>query len=141
VVGVNTAIIGPSGAFAGVGFAIPIDTVNRIAPELIRTGRAPLPGIGIVTLSDELARSTGLSGVVIRNVRPGSAAEAAGLEGLDRQGQLGDIIIAVNGDPIGGVAELTRALEKVGIGKTAQLTAVRNGVRRTVAVQVRDIGS
>jgi 2-alkenal reductase len=141
VVGVNSAIIGPSGAFAGVGFAIPIDTVNRIVPDLIRTGRAPLPGIGIAAISDQIARRTGLSGVVIQSVRPGSSAQTAGLVGLRSQGQLGDVIIAVDGDPVDSVANLTGALEKVGIGNAAQLTVLRDGNQRTVAVQVQDIGS
>jgi 2-alkenal reductase len=138
-VGVNTAIIAPSGSFAGIGFAIPIDTVNRIVPELIRRGRAPLPGIGIVAVPDQRARRAGLNGVILHNVRPGSSAEAAGLRGLNWQGRLGDVIVAVSGEAVDSVASLTRALEKVGIGNTAQLTVLRDGRRRTVAVQVQDI--
>lgn len=137
-VGVNTAIIGPSGAFAGIGFAIPIDTVNRVVPELIRRGRAPLPGIGIVAVP-ERARRAGLNGVILHSVRPGSSAEAAGLKGLNWQGQIGDVIVAVGGESADSVASLARALEKVGIGNTAQLTVIRDGNRRTVDVQVQDI--
>jgi 2-alkenal reductase len=73
LVGVNTAIIAPTGVFAGVGFAIPVDTVNRIVPDLVRTGRAPLPGIGIVTVSDQIARRAGLKGVIIQRSAPEAA--------------------------------------------------------------------
>jgi len=139
LIGVNTAIIAPSGAFAGVGFAIPVDTVNRIVPAIIRTGRAPLAGIGIAAVSEELAARAGIKGVVVQSVRPGSAAAEAGLAGLSERGELGDVIVAVGGKPVASVADLSLALEAVGIGNKARIKVVRNRVEREVEVIVQDI--
>jgi 2-alkenal reductase len=66
LIGVNTAILAPTGSFTGVGFAIPVDTVNRIVPELIRDGRARLPGIGIVPLPDDVASRAAVRGVIVQ---------------------------------------------------------------------------
>jgi 2-alkenal reductase len=138
LIGVNTAIIAPTGAFAGIGFAIPVDTVNRIVPDLIKSGRAPLPGIGVSTLSEELAVRAGVRGVVIYGVRPGSSADAAGLKGVDR-GQIGDVIVAVGSKAVASTADLAIALEGVGIGSKARLTVLRAGKSREVEVAVQDI--
>jgi 2-alkenal reductase len=137
LVGVNTAIIGET--FAGIGFAIPADTVARIVPALIKDGRAPLPGIGIATVPDETARRAGLRGVVVHSVRPGGPAARAGLTGLDDLGAIGDVIVAVNGRPTPSVADLTLALEAVGIGQFARLTLQRGDARRDVEVAVQNI--
>ena len=84
LIGVNTAIFSPSGSNAGIGFAIPIDTVNRVVPELIRRGRVPTPGLGIVSASEQAASRLGVEGVVIVRTVPGSPADRAGLRGVDR---------------------------------------------------------
>jgi 2-alkenal reductase len=139
LIGVNTAIVAPSGTFAGVGFAIPVDTVNRIVPALIRDGRAPLAGIGIVAVPEEIAVRAGLRGVVVHSVAPGSGAAEAGLTGLDARGQLGDVIVAVNGKRVMSTPEMSLAVEEVGIGKKARLTVVRGGQSRDVDVAVQDI--
>ena len=140
LIGVNTAILAPTGSFTGVGFAIPVDTVNRIVPELIRTGRAPLPGIGFVPLPDEVATRFGLRGVVVQSVRAGSSAARAGLQGIDERGRLGDVIVAVNDKPVATLAELALALERIGIGNTVRLTVLRNSRRIELDVPVVDIG-
>src|SRR5207253_4398317 len=75
VIGVNTAILSPSGTSAGIGFAIPIDSVNRVVPELIRRGYVPTPGIGIVAANEAVATRAGADGVVIVRTMPGSGAE------------------------------------------------------------------
>ena len=139
LIGVNTAILAPSGAFAGVGFAIPVDTVSRIVPALVSRGRAPLPGIGITTISEELAARAGIKGVIVHGVRPGSAAANAGLQGLDDRGELGDIIVAVGGKPVASTADMSLALEAVGIGNRARLTVQRDGRSREVEVTVQDL--
>jgi 2-alkenal reductase len=139
LIGVNTAILAPSGTFAGVGFAIPVDTVNRIVPELIRDGRARLPGIGIVPLPEEVANRYGLRGVVVQAVGSQTSAARAGLRGINDQGRLGDVIVAVEGKAVATVADLARELERIGIGKTATLTVLRGGSRVDVEVQVQDI--
>lgn len=141
LIGVNTAILAPTGSFTGVGFAIPVDTVNRIVPELIRDGRARLPGIGIVPVPEQVANRHGIRGVVIQAVREGSGAAEAGLQGLDADGRIGDIIVAVNGRPVATVADLALALERSGIGNSARLTLVRGRERVDVDVKVEDISA
>ena len=141
LIGVNTAIYSPSGAYAGIGFAIPVDVVNRVVPQLIRTGRVPIPGIGIQAGSEAMTSQVGVNGVAVIRTVPGSPAERAGLRGANLQtGQLGDVIVAVNGKPVRRLAELTELLEQAGVGSTVQLEIMRGGGRTTVAVEVADIG-
>ncbi len=141
LIGVNTAIFSPSGTYAGIGFAIPVDVVNRVVPQLIRSGRVPVAGIGIQAGSDAAASQTGINGVPIIRTVPGSPAERAGLRGVNMQtGQLGDVIVGVNGKPVRRLAELTDLLEQAGVGATVQLEVMRGGSRTTMPVQVADIG-
>jgi 2-alkenal reductase len=141
LIGVNTAILAPTGSFTGVGFAIPVDTVNRIVPELIRDGRARLPGIGFLPLPEEIARQHGIRGIVVQSVPAGSPAARAGLTGLDEAGRLGDVIVAVNGRAVATVAELAAVLERAGIGNRVRLTVIRDGSRREFDVTVQDIAA
>ncbi|MBW2410085.1 MAG: trypsin-like peptidase domain-containing protein, partial [Deltaproteobacteria bacterium] len=83
LIGVNTAIISGSGSSAGIGFAVPVDVVNRVVPKLITNGKVPIPGIGIIVLDEEVAAGLGVLGVVIDRVVPGSEADRAGLQGID----------------------------------------------------------
>jgi 2-alkenal reductase len=137
---VNTAIISPSGAYAGIGFAIPVDVVNRVVPQLIRDGRVPTPGIGIVAAHEAIAGRMGVEGVVIVRAVPRSPAERAGLRGVDlTSGALGDVIIAVNGKPVRRLADLTEQLEQAGVGQKVELTVERDGQRRTIELDVADI--
>jgi S1-C subfamily serine protease len=140
VIGVNTAIISPSGTSAGIGFAIPIDVVNRVVPELIRNGRVPIPGIGVVTASEEISARMGVEGVIIVRTAPGSPAQDAGLRGVDlRSGQLGDVIVGVDGKPVRRLFDLTDVLEQKGVGAEVELTLLRDGSRRTTTVKIIDI--
>lgn len=140
LIGVTTAILSATGSFAGVGFAVPVDTVNRIVPALIKDGRVPRPGIGIMAAPEEAALRLGVSGLVVAQVQPNSSAARAGLRGLDRKsGALGDIITHVNGRPVMSIADLAMELDRVGVGRNAELTILRDGRSRTQAVQVMDI--
>jgi 2-alkenal reductase len=141
VIGVTTAIISPSGTNAGIGFAIPVDVVNRIVPELIRNGRVPTPGIGIVAASEAVATRLGVEGVVIVRTTPGSPAERSGLRGVDlTNGALGDVIVEANGQPVRRLSDLTDAIEQTGVGRPARLIVMRAGRNRSVEVPVIDIG-
>ena len=141
VIGVNTAIFSPSGTSAGIGFAIPIDAVNRIVPEIIRRGYVPTPGIGIVAAGEAAATRAGVDGVAIVRTAPGSSAERAGLRGVEPgSGRLGDVIVAVNGKPVRRLPDLIEELERVGVGKRATLTVKRDGRDMSVDVEVMDIG-
>ncbi|MCB1032646.1 MAG: trypsin-like peptidase domain-containing protein, partial [Acidobacteria bacterium] len=128
LIGVNTAIYSPSGASAGIGFAVPVDTVTRLVPQLIEHGKPIQPSIGIVAVPDQYARRSGLDGVILRNVVPGTPAAAAGLEGLsrDRRGRwlLGDRIVAVNGEAVSSLDDLVYAFDQLGVGAQARLTVV-----------------
>jgi S1-C subfamily serine protease len=142
VIGVNTAIISPSGTNAGIGFAIPIDTVNRVVPELIRAGRVPTPGIGIIAASEAIAARMGREGVIIVRTVPGSPAERAGLQGVNQAaGTIGDVIVAAEGKPVRRLSDLTDMLQTVKIPGKVQLTVERGGSRRNLSIDVVDVSS
>jgi 2-alkenal reductase len=140
LIGVNTAIFSPSGSNAGIGFAIPVDIVNRVVPELIRNGRVPTPGIGIVAGDESIATRLGVEGVIVMRAVPGSPAERAGLHGVNAAtGELGDVIVGVDDKPVRRLTDLTERLEQVGVGKTVQISLSRSGRKSTVAVEVTDV--
>lgn len=142
LIGVTTAILSPSGTNAGIGFAIPVDIVNRVVPELIKSGRVPTPGIGIVSADEAATTRLGAEGVVIVRVAPNSPADRAGLQGVDlRTGTLGDIIVEAAGKPVQRLADLTDQLEKTKIGSNINLVVQRDGRRRNVSVGVVDIAN
>jgi 2-alkenal reductase len=141
LIGVNTAIFSPSGASAGIGFAVPVDVVNRVVPQLIRSGRMPNPGIGILAGEEAVAARLGIEGVVVVRTLPGSPAARSGLRGVDpRTGAIGDVIVAVNGKPVRRLSDLTQELERIGVGQTIELTVDRNGRTTPVPVEVADVG-
>ena len=141
LIGVTTAILSPSGSNAGIGFAVPVDIVNRVVPELIRNGRVPTPGIGIVAGSEAVATRLGIEGVIVVRTAPGSPAERAGIRGVDlSSGALGDVIVAVDGKPVQRLSDLTDQIEQVGAGKTVRLSLKRGSERRDLEVAVVDIG-
>jgi 2-alkenal reductase len=141
LIGVNTAIISPSGANSGIGFAVPVDTVTRVVPELIRTGRVPTLGIGIVAANEDVLTRLGIEGILIVSVNPDSPADRARLRGVDATGNLGDIILDVNGQKVRRLADLVEILEKLQVNAVVQLGVLRSGVKRTVKVEVVDIGA
>jgi S1-C subfamily serine protease len=143
LIGINTAIYSPSGASAGIGFAVPVDTVNRVVPQLIGHGKYARPTLGIEAderLNERLLALLGLRGVVILDVAPGSAAAAAGLRGVTvRGGEVipGDIVLAVNGKPVDGMDKLAALLDDQRVGDTVRLTVVRQGQQREVAARLQ----
>ena len=140
LIGVNTAIISPARANAGVGFAIPVDIVNRVVPQLISKGHVPTPGIGIVAASEPTALRLGVEGVLVVRTVPGSPAERAGLRGIDTEhNKLGDIIVGVDDKPVRRLANLTEELDRVGVGGRVQLSVKRDAGNVTIGVDVVDV--
>jgi 2-alkenal reductase len=140
LIGVNTAIISGSGSSAGIGFAVPVDVVNQVVPQLITKGKVPRPGIGIVVLEEEATASLGVVGVVIERVVPGSEADRAGLEGIDyRHQQLGDIIVAADDKDVKNVNDFLAILQGFELGQTITLDVRRGNQVRRVQVEVTDI--
>lgn len=131
LIGVNTAIYSPSGASAGIGFAIPVDTVNRIVPELIRSGKIVRPGLGIQIADDQIAQRLGVTGVLVVDVARGSAAAKAGIQPTRRDAEgrlrLGDIITGVDGKKVNSPNELYLVLEKYKVGDVVNVSMLRNG--------------
>ncbi len=138
LIGVNAAIASSSGTFSGVGFAIPVDEVNRIVPQLIQQGKVIQPGLGIEVAPDRVTRNYGLQGVLIVRIQPGSPAEKAGLRATQYKNarfvQLGDVILAVNAKRVTTVRELLTALSGLGLGDTVKLTVLRDGSKIEVDV-------
>ncbi len=140
LIGVNTAIYSPSGASAGIGFAIPVDTVNRVVPEIIAEGAYTPPKIGIETttlLNEWLARRTGISAIVILTVEPDSPAAAAGLRGTQTDGNnivLGDVIVKVDDQRVTNLNELLSVLDQHDAEDSVTLTILREGQEQTVDV-------
>ena len=141
LIGVNTAIISPSGSSAGIGFAVPADIVNRVVPDLIKNGRVPTPGIGIVAASEAVATRLGVEGVIVVRTAPGSPAERAGIRGVNfSSGAIGDVIVQADGKPVHRLSDLTDQLEQVGAGKSVRVGVKRGSDTRDVNVDIVDIG-
>ncbi len=148
LIGITTAIYSPSGASAGVGFAVPVDTVNRVAPQLIAKGKYLRPALGIEAdqrLNEVASAHLGVKGVLVLRVRPGSGAEAAGLRGahMDQtRGFIpGDIITAVGGKKIESLPALLSRLDDFKIGDAVKLTILREGKEIEVSVTLQAEGS
>ena len=131
LIGVNAAIYSPSGTSAGIGFAIPVDTVNRIVPELIRYGKVTRPGIGVQIAEEQLAERLGVTGVLVVDVVPGSAAAKAGIRPTRRESsgrvQLGDVIVAIDGTKVESPNDLFLLLERYKVGDVVNVSLLRDG--------------
>ena len=137
LIGVNTAIYSPSGAYAGVGFAIPVDSVNRTVPALIRDGAILRPSIGIAPFGDQMTRQLDLTGVLVREVAPNSPAKSVGIQPTQAVGyqsgprvryrvRYGDLIIAANDEPIRDLNDWFSFLEAQRVGDEVTLTVIRD---------------
>ena len=129
LIGINTAIATPSGANTGVGFAVPVDTVNRIVPRILAEGRVERAGLGINLGPDLWAADAGLEGAIVTFVQPGSPAARAGLvaatETREGELQLGDLIQAIDETPIRRSEDLYHALESYRAGDEVRVTVSR----------------
>lgn len=140
LIGVNTAIYSPSGASAGIGFAIPVDVVNRVAPQLIKRGSVPTPGIGVLVGHEGITAQLGIDGLVVMTTVEGSPAARANLQGIDpRTGAIGDVIVSVNGKPVRRLADLSRVLQDAGVGNRVKLGVLRGSRVIEIDIDVVDI--
>jgi S1-C subfamily serine protease len=130
LIGINTAIYSPSGSSAGIGFAIPVDEVRRLVPQLIEHGKVTRPGLGVQVASDQLAGKLGQEGALVMAVQPGSPAEKAGLRPTRKEGGktvTGDVITAVDGQPVKKVSDLFNVLDGHNVGDKVSLQVRRDG--------------
>lgn len=141
LIGINTAIYSPSGASAGIGFAVPVDTVMRVVPQIILNGKYLSPSLGIEmsdAINQRLASILHVQGIVILKVLPGSSAEKAGLRSITvyRDGRIapGDVIVEIAGKAVDSVGKLQAKLDDFKIGDTVNLTILRDGNKMEVDV-------
>jgi S1-C subfamily serine protease len=143
MIGVNTAIYSPSEASSGIGFAIPVDTVNRVVPELIRFGRVTRPGLGVQLVEDRIAQELGAAGPIVYDVAPESAAARAGIRPTRRDStgrvRLGDVLIAVEGKKLTSANDLFLVLEQYKVGDTVTVGLLRNGKQEQVRVTLEAV--
>jgi S1-C subfamily serine protease len=138
LIGMNTMIASPSGTSSGVGFAVPVDTIRKIVPQIIQFGKVTEPDLGVTFVNDEYARRAGLRGAVILEVPRDSPAYDSGLRGLsrDNRGRLfvGDIIVGIDETKIASYDDLYNALDGRKIGDTVTLTVDKAGKIRMVRI-------
>jgi S1-C subfamily serine protease len=140
LIGVNTAIWSPSGASAGIGFAVPAATVQRIVPQLIANGRYTPPGLGILwdARINAAVNRQGLAGVLVLDVVPGTDAAAADLRParLSRDGRIlpGDVIVGIDGSPVANLDDLLAALDIREPGDRVEVRLSRDGQERVVTL-------
>ena len=143
LIGVNTAIMSPSGTYSGVGFAVPVDTVNRIVTKLMNYGKVGRPGFGISLIPEHIMSRAGVEGVGILEVYKGSSAEEAGLREVKRlpngRIEMGDIIIECDGSQVRKSADLIRILDRHEVGDEVDIVIIRNGVKRSVRIAIQSI--
>ncbi len=142
LIGINTAIYSPSGANAGIGFAVPVDTVNSIVPQLLKYGKVIRPGLGINTISDQVAAQNGIDGIVVMAVQPGGAAELAGMAGLrqdDSGAHLGDVIVKIDDTDIHRSTDLYRVLDNHKVGDVVEVTVDNTGKKRLVKLTLQAV--
>ncbi len=140
LIGVNAAIYSPSGAYAGIGFAIPIDTVNWVVSDLIAHGRVVRPTLGVQIATPQLAQQLRVKGALVISVMPGSGAERAGLRPTRRDAYgrllLGDVIVRAGAEKVTDSGDLLLALESFQGGDKVPLTIQRDGKQVVVEVTV-----
>ena len=142
LIGVNTAIYSPSGASAGIGFAIPVNTVREVVPQLIAYGKILRPILGIERASDQWIRRNQIEGVPIVRTYRGFPADDAGMVGARRGNRgeilLGDIIVEVDGQPIANNDDFLSAMERHRVGDTVEITTIRGSSKQSFAVRLTE---
>lgn len=138
LIGINTAIYSPSGAYVGIGFAVPVDTINRVIPELIEKGHYTRPSLGIVIdqdINEQVLKQLGIKGVVILDVERGSSAANNGVIAakVTRYGiTLGDVIQSIDGIEVNSVNGLLSELDNYQRGQRVEIVMLRDNQLKTV---------
>ena len=143
LIGVNTAIYSTSGSSAGVGFAIPADTVRRIIPQLIQFGRVMRPGLGVSVAPEYWMRRYGLTGLLVWGVQRDGSADRAGIlpTRRTRDGSviLGDTIISIEGQAVSDQDDLYRILDRYQVGQTVKVTVRRQGTEKVLTAKLQSV--
>ena len=143
LVGVNTAIYSPSGGSAGIGFAIPVNTVIEVVPQLIAFGKIMRPVLGVELASDRWLRRYRVEGVPIVRTYRGSPAESAGMVGARRGSRgeiiLGDVITKIDGERVANNDEFLSAMEKHHVGDTIDIVTTRKGEEKRFRVELSEV--
>ncbi len=141
LIGMNTAILSPSGAYAGIGFAVPVDIIRRAVPQIIKTGKFQIPTMGARLVPPSLLQRKGEKGVVILDVVPGGPADKAGIQGLKRglRGSisLGDILMEVEGTAVSTPEDVDAVMEQYQAGDKIRVVYQRGENRRTVSLSLQ----
>lgn len=146
MIGINSQILSPSGASAGVGFAVPVNIAKRIVPELVRSGEIRRPKLGITTRDVETVKNQVdlpvSDGVLVWQVAAGGPAANAGLRGLSQTEngdvEIGDVIVGIENEKVTNTDDLYRILNKHAVGEAVQVQIVRNGRRTSVPVRLTE---
>ena len=143
LIGLNTAIFSPSGASAGIGFAVPVSTIRRVVPEILEYGHVRRAGFGVTLLPDAFSARYGIEGIVIREVDRRGAAGRAGLRGIevDRWGnvKLGDVLVAIDGKTIRTYDDMYQALDKRHAGDRVKVRLRREDTARDVDIVLQEL--
>ena len=144
LIGMNTAILSPSGVSAGIGFAVPVDVIRRYVGQIIRDGNVSGAGLGVSLVSDSLARRWNIQGVILNSVDPDGAAGKSGLRGTQvrRDGtvtQLGDVITALGGQKVDDIDNLRDALEDHEVGDRVEVRYLRDEREQKITVKLQSI--
>jgi S1-C subfamily serine protease len=144
LIGMNTVIFSTSGSSAGLGFAVPADTISRIVPQLIKHGKVIRPGLGISIVSDQDKASMQIKkGIVIRYVDEKGSAAQNGLKGMTQDGFgrhfLGDIILSVDGKEVNSLDDIYQVLDNKNIGDTVDVKYRRDGKDYKVKITLKAI--
>jgi S1-C subfamily serine protease len=140
VIGINTAIYSPTGSSAGIGFAVPMATVNRMVPQILQYKRVIRPIMGVNLAGDQVAKALNVKGVIVHNVIPGGPAARAGLTGMTRAPDggwvVGDVLVQIDGTQLNKSDDLFQVLDKRKIGDEVTLEIVNQGRSRTVKLKL-----
>ena len=146
LIGMNTMIVSRSGSSAGLGFAVPVDTIKRIVTEIIRYGEVKRPGLGITLIPEHIKGQFEVKkGIIVGSVQRGGPAEAIGIRGMkqDSWGRiyLGDIITKINSREVNNFDDIYHVLESYKIGQEVNVTYIRKGKERTRRLRLKKISN